>query len=139
MTYGQQPPGAPGGYGAPPGAPGGYGPPPGGFRPPGPAGQLPGYGPPGGNSPPAADVVAIVSLVLGIVSIPMHFCCYLGWPIGIASIICAIIAIVRINGSQGRLTGKGFAFGGIGTSLLGFVIIIGIFVLYGAAMLAFSV
>lgn len=145
MSYGQPPgygpPGAPpGGYGAPPGGyggapPGGYGPPP-GFSPPGGA-----YGPPGtaGGGGPKPDPVGIVSLVLGIISIPLWFCCYLGVPVGIAGIVCGVIAVVRINGSQGKLTGKGFAFGGIAASVVGFLIFLAIFVLYGAAMMFSSI
>lgn len=132
MSYGYQPPPA-----------GGYGPPPGGFGPPG-GGHAPGYGPPPaygppggapGGAPPGPDVVAIVALVLGILSIPMHFCCYLGWPLGFIAIICAIISLVRISGSNGKLTGKGLAIGGIVAAILGFLMMLGIFLLYGAAVI----
>ena len=96
--------------------------------------------PPGMGTPgPAADPVAIVSLVLGIASIPLHFCCYLGWPVGIGAIVCGIIALSRISGSQGQKTGKGMAIGGIVATVFGFVMIIGIFILYGAAIAIASV
>ena len=140
------PPGGPGGYG-PPGGPGGYGPPgPGGFGPP-PAGfggfqPPPGYGSPAPGVPPAGgpghgaqtDTMAIVSLVLGLLSIPLHFCCYLGWPAGIVSIILGVIAVVRINGEPARYSGKGLAYGGIASSAIGFLIIVLLVVAYGAAI-----
>ena len=92
----------------------------------------PGYSPGGGGQ---TDSVAIVSLVLGILSWPLHFCCYLGWPAGIASIVCGIVAISRIKASQDRIGGRGLAIGGIASSILGFLMIVGIFVLYGAAIM----
>ncbi len=135
MSYGPPPGygppggGQPPGYGAPPGPPG-YGPPPG---PPGPGG----YGPPPPTGP-TMDPVAIVSLVVGILSIPLHFCCYLGWPVGFVAIVCGVVSLVRINGAKDRLTGKGLAIGGIVVSLLGFLMMVGIFVLYGAALMVSS-
>lgn len=131
--------GPPGGYGQPPG--GGYGGPPGGFG--GPPGYVPpaGYGAPAPGVPPpmygggGTDTLAVVSLVLGILSIPLHFCCYLGWPVGIAAIICGIISIVRIGKEPHRYSGKGLAWGGVISAGLGFLLIILVFVLYGAAIM----
>jgi hypothetical protein len=143
-----QPP--PGGYGPPPGSP-----PPGG-QPPGypsggmPFGQQPGYVPPPGYGSPApgvapqyggmggggpkTELMAIISLVAGIVSIPAHYCCYMGVPIGIASIILAILSIMKINKEPQSWTGKGLAFGGIAATVLGFLIIAAILIVYGAAL-----
>jgi len=81
------------------------------------------------------DPLAIVSLILGIVSLPLHFCCYLGWPVGIAAIVCGIVSLVRIGGEPNRHSGKGLAWGGIISAGVGFLMIIVIFVLYGAAIM----
>ena len=152
MSFGQQPPGGfygppggappgggpPGGFGGPPaGPPGGYGGPPGGYVPP------PGYGSPAPGVPPpnfaagggATDPLATTSLVLGIISLPLHFCCYLGWPVGIAAIVCGIIAVARSGKEPQRYSGKGLAWGGMISAGLGFLMIILVFVLYGAAIM----
>lgn len=94
------PPGAPPGYGGPP--PGGYGPPPGGF---GGAPQFgpPGFGPGGFAPPPAApggpnEPLAIISLVLGLVSLPGGCCCsLLILPIAIGGGVTGIIALQKAN------------------------------------------
>jgi len=79
--------------------------------------------------------MATVSLVLGILSIPGHFCCYLGWPLGVVSIILGILAYTKINKEPQRWSGKGLALGGIISSAVGFLIIILLIVVYGAAIL----
>ena len=113
----------------------GFGAPQGGFQPP------PGYGSPAPGVPPVGgpgqgqtDTMAIVSLILGILSIPGHFCCYLGWPLGIVSIILGIISYSKINKDPHRWSGKGLALGGIICSAVGFLIIVGLLVVYGAAI-----
>lgn len=139
--------GPPGGYGGPPqgggyGGPpqgGGYGVPPGYVPPPGYGSPAPGVPPQGGPSASGAtDPLAIVSLILGILSLPLHFCCYLGWPAGIAAIICGIIALVRGGKEPARYSGKGLAWGGIIAAGLGFLMIIAVFILYGAAIMLSS-
>lgn len=139
--FGGPPAGPPGGYGGPPGGyggpPGGFGAPPGGYVPP------PGYGSPAPGVPPpnfaagggATDPLATTSLVLGIISLPLHFCCYLGWPVGIAAIVCGIIAVARSGKEPQRYSGKGLAWGGMISAGLGFLMIILVFVLYGAAIM----
>lgn len=146
----------PGGFGSPPGYPpaGGQPPgyPPGGGLPPGgmPFGQQPGYVPPPGYGAPApgvapqyggmggggqkTEIMAIISLVAGIVSIPAHYCCYLGIPIGIAAIILGILSIMKINKDPQSWGGKGLAIGGIVAAIVGFAIIAVIIILYGAAL-----
>jgi hypothetical protein len=104
----------------------------------------PGYGSPAPGVPPpmtaggATDPLAITSLVLGIISLPLHFCCYLGWPVGIAAIVCGIISVVRIGKEPNRYAGKGLAWGGMIAAGLGFLMIILVFVLYGAAIMLSS-
>jgi len=93
--------------------------------------------PPSGEAG-SADSLAITSLVLGIASIPLHWCCYLGWPVGIGSIVCGALALGRISREPGRRSGKAFAWTGIAASVVGFVLIVAFFVIYGAAMLYFG-
>ena len=81
-----------------------------------------------------SEGMAVASLVTGILSIPGHFCCYLGWPLGAVSIILGILAILKINKEPGRWSGKGLAIGGIVASATGFLIFVLFIVLYGAAM-----
>jgi hypothetical protein len=82
--------------------------------------------------------MAIISLVAGLVSIPAHYCCYLGIPIGLAAIILGIIAIVKINKEPHRWTGKGLAIGGIAAAVVGYLLIVAIFIVYGAALFMMS-
>lgn len=114
-----QPPGGPPGYGQQPmyssGVPGG-----------------PSYHQQGGGS---TDPIAIVSLVLGLVSLPMHFCCYLGWPLGIGAIVCGAIAISRIGDPPNYYTGKGLAIGGMIAAGFGFIMMIVALIFFGAAMM----
>jgi hypothetical protein len=145
--YGGPPAGGGGGQWGPPPGGGGYGPPPGGgggggwAQPPG-YSQQPMYtsGVPGGPSynqqgGGATDPVAIVSLVLGVVSLPMHFCCYLGWPLGIGAIVCGIIAMSRSGDPPYYYGGKGFAIGGMIAAAVGFLMIILVLVFWGAAFM----
>jgi hypothetical protein len=152
--YGGPPPGG-GGYGGPPGGPppGGYGGPPGGYGgPPGgyggpPGGQPPGgygappgggFGPPGGfggpmpGGPlgaPRMHPLAIISLVTGILSIPLCCCALFGLPfiMGIASIVCGIIAMSKIKAQPQVFTGSGLAIAGIVLGGLGLLLGMGSF------------
>ncbi len=86
----------------------------------------------------ATDPFAVVSLILGILSLPLHFCCYLGWPVGIAAIVCGIVSMVRIGKPPQHYSGKGLAVGGIIAAALGFLMVIVLFILYGAAIMLSS-
>lgn len=150
MNY-QQPPG----HGPPPyGGPFGGGPPPvhgpygpggmpfgspgGGFRPPANYGSpAPGVPPPGPTGK-QTEIMGTLSLIFGLLSIPGHFCCYLGWPLGVASIVLGIISIVKINSAPERWTGKGLAIGGIVSSVVGFLVIVGLLIVYGVALFALT-
>lgn len=113
------------GYGPPPGPPG----PPGG-QPPGyggpPGARPPGYGPPGapgygGMSPPpppqqtpGTDPLAIVSLISGIMSLLLCWCCALFWVIlGPTALICGFISMSRIKKNPQQYSGHGLALGGV--------------------------
>ena len=63
--------------------------------------------------PAKTNNLAITSLVLGIVSIPLTFCYYVGIPIGIAALVTGLIARRQIKDSGGTQTGNGMAVAGI--------------------------
>src|SRR5579862_7388309 len=75
------------------------------------------YGPPAKNSG-----MAIASMVLGIVAIPLT-CLWIGLPIGIVALVLGIIALVGINKDPLRRGGKGFAITGIVTGCCSFLIL----------------
>jgi hypothetical protein len=79
--------------------------------------------------------MAVASLITGLLSLPGHFCCYLGWPLGAVSIILGILAILKINKEPSRWSGKGMAIGGIISSSIGFLMILVVIVIYGAAII----
>ncbi len=110
-NFGGPPPPPPGGYGGPPQPPGGYG-----------YGAPPVFGPPtfGDGGYPTqgpggpTDQLATISLVSGIVSIVMSCCCFfLALPASIAAIVCGVVALGKINKSEGTIGGRGLAIAGI--------------------------
>jgi hypothetical protein len=99
---GGYPPPQPYGTGQPPpyGAPG-YGTP--GY------GAAPGYGYPGGAAP--QNTQGLVSMILGIASIPLLCCFWLGLPLGIAA---AILGFLGLNKAKaGLATNRGQALAGL--------------------------
>ena len=91
------PPGGGGGYGAPP-PPGGYG---GG-------GQQPGFG-----QPQQTSVLAIISLVTGIIAIICCICYGAGGLFGIAALVTGFLGRKEINESGGQKKGQGLALAGM--------------------------
>ncbi len=131
MSYGSPPPPE---YGAPdPGQQPPYGQPYGQQYPAyGEGGQPPGYGgygAPGGYQSPQTSVMAIISLIAGILSIVLACCC---WPlslVGIAGIVLGILAKKEIAGSNGLKTGDGLALAGLITGIVGILLGVAGFVL----------
>ncbi len=86
--------------------------------------------------PPAYPVqpqqsLAVASLVLGIVSITVGWCCSFGILTGPVALVLGIVALVQIKNDPAKYGGKGFAIGGIVTGGLYFVILALIILLYG--------
>jgi len=79
--------------------------------------------------------LAIASLVLGLVSITLGFCCYFGVLTGPVALALGIYSLVMIKKEPNKYGGKGFAIGGIITGSLYFVGLALIIVLYGMAAL----
>jgi hypothetical protein len=78
----------------------------------------PGFGPGGFGPPPAGgaptETLAVVSLVLGLVSLPGGCCCsFFIAPIAIGGGVTGILALNKINASGGALAGKPLAIAGI--------------------------
>lgn len=66
---------------------------------------------------------------------PMHFCCYLGWPLGIGAIVCGVIAISRTGDPPNYYGGRALAIGGLAAAAFGFLMIIFILLFWGAAVM----
>jgi hypothetical protein len=130
---GYGPPGGPPPGGAPPGgSPPGFGGPPGGYGPPGfggppppyapgfggPAFGPPGFGPPGLGAP-KVHPLAIASLVMGILSIPLCCCSFFGVWAPIGAIVCGVLAMNKIKEAPHMFTGNGLCIAGIVTGGVG--------------------
>mgnify|MGYP006286930151 CR=1 FL=1 len=68
-------------------------------------------------SVPKNNGMAIASMVLGIVSIPLICCCYIGVATGILAVIFGFLSGNKIKESNGAEKGEGMALAGI---ILGF-------------------
>jgi hypothetical protein len=91
--------------------------------------------------PPAYPVapqqsLAIASLVMGIISLTIGLCCYLGMLTGPVAIILGIVALVQIKNEPTKYSGKGMAIGGIITGVFYFVVLALFILLYGMAFLS---
>jgi hypothetical protein len=69
---------------------------------------------------PKTNTLAIISLICGILSLPLLFCCY-GMPFNLIGLVTGIIALSQTKGDPEGQTGRGLAIGGIATSLLSLV------------------
>ncbi len=83
------------------------------------------------KSPDKTSGLAIASMVLGIISIPLLFIYLIGLVFSIASIVLGIVAITKIN--KNKQKGKGMAIAGIVTG--GFTILLFILLLLLSVML----
>lgn len=132
------PPIPPGGSGfGPPGSPTGPRGPVGWSSPPGPIGGYglglpPGvsvqaaYAPTGGGTEP----MGIVSLVLGVVSIPAYFCCSVfALVFNIAGLVLGFVSYSRVSSQPERYSGKGIAIAAL--------VVNGIFLLLNIALIVF--
>jgi hypothetical protein len=93
---------------------------------PAPGYQVPGYGPPPGTG--SANALGIVSLCLGILSIPMGCCSFFGLILPIPAIICGILGMRKAD--QGLANNKGLAIGGLVTGIVGLLISLTVIGLY---------
>lgn len=68
--------------------------------------------------------LALTSMILGIVAIPLYFCLYAGVPVGIAAVIIGAIGLKQIKESAGVQGGKGMAIAGIVTGAIAAALIL---------------
>lgn len=80
------------------------------------------------------QTLAIVSLCLGIASITVGWCCYIGLLLSPAALITGFIALSQIKKDPQQYTGRGLAIGGIVTGLVYVGALILIVLIYGAAI-----
>lgn len=80
--------------------------------------------------------MAVASLVLGLVSITVGWCCSFGLLTAPVAVALGIVALVQIKNNPTRNAGKGMAIGGIVTGGLYFVGILLFVLIYGLAFLA---
>jgi hypothetical protein len=87
--------------------------------------QVPGYGAP---NPTSANALGIVSLVLGILSIPLGCCSFFGLIMPIPAIVCGVLGIRKA--SQGQANNKGLAIAGLICGIVGLIISLTFITLY---------
>lgn len=80
------------------------------------------------------QTLAIVSLCLGISSITIGWCCYIGVLLAPAAMITGWISMSQIKSDPEKNGGRGMAIAGIATGAVYIVIMALIVVLYGAAI-----
>lgn len=97
--------------------------------------QQQGFAPYGVQMSPS-QTLAVVSLGLGIGSVTIGWCCYLGVLLAPAAMITGFIALSQIKNDPDRYTGRGFAIGGIATGAVYFALFIVFIIIWGAISLA---
>ena len=71
---------------------------------------------------PSRNLLSLLSLIIGIVSLPLGFCFYIGVIAGIAAVILGIVGLVQIGQSGGVQPGRGLAIGGIVTGAISVIL-----------------
>jgi hypothetical protein len=92
--------------------------------------------------PPAgitSKSLATVSLVFGLLSITLGWCCSTGLLLGPAALVTGLIALSQIKKDPHRFGGKGMAIAGIATGGLFLAAYILFIILYGIAMAGLGV
>jgi hypothetical protein len=79
--------------------------------------------PPAGPAGPVQNQKALAALILGLISIPLMFCC-IGLGTGIVSLILGILGRKEIQSSGGTQTGDGMALAGIIIGIIAIVVTI---------------
>lgn len=80
------------------------------------------------------QTLPIVSLCLGVASISVGWCCYLGVLLGPAAIVTGVIGMVQNKNNPDMYGGRGLALAGIITGALYFVGLVFLILIYGAAI-----
>ena len=80
------------------------------------------------------QTLAIVSLCLGVGSVTIGWCCYIGVLLSPAALITGFIALSQIKKDPKTYGGRGLAIGGVVTGLVYIAVVVLIVILYGAAI-----
>jgi len=102
-----------------------------------PQSMQPGWNPP---PPPAYGAqpqkgLAVLSMVLGLVSITVGWCCYFGVATSPVAIVLGIISLYQIKKDPAKHGGKGMAIAGIIAGSLYFVVVALIILIWGVSVL----
>lgn len=81
--------------------------------------QIPGFRPMSAQ-PRRVNSYAIAGLVLGLISLPLAFCCA-GVPFNLLGIVFSAIALTQIKDQPEVYSGRGIAIGGIVSAILGLI------------------
>jgi hypothetical protein len=115
---------------------------PGAYKPPQPQVMPPQSIQPGWSPPPPPAYgsqpqksLALLSMILGIVSITIGWCCYFGVLTGPVAIGLGIFSLFQIKKDPSKFGGKGMAIAGIITGALYFVAIAFIMMIWGVSVL----
>jgi uncharacterized protein DUF4190 len=92
--------------------------------------------PPPFSKPKQQQGLAITSLVLGIVSVTLGFCCYFGVLTSPVAIGLGIFALIQIKNDPAKYGGKPLAIGGIVAGGLYFLFLALIILIYGLSFLS---
>ncbi len=84
---------------------------------------------------PASSTLAVVSLILGISSLTVGWCCSLALVLAPAALITGIIAKSRADKQPDLYTGRGMAIGGIIMGAVSLALYILFIIIYGIAMI----
>lgn len=81
--------------------------------------------PPGFQSisaePRRINAFGITGLILGVISLPLSFCCA-GLPFNVLGIVFSAIALAQMNNRPTEFSGKGIALGGLICSIVGLIL-----------------
>src|SRR5215813_5508218 len=92
--------------------------------------------PPGPVAMGPSQGLAVASLVLGLVSMTIGWCCYFGVLTGPIAVGLGIFSLVQIKNQPSQYTGKPLAIVGIVTGGLYFVLLFFVILIYGLGVLA---
>lgn len=85
------------------------------------------------------QLLPILSLVFGLCSVTVGWCCYSGMLFGPAAIIMGIIGLVQNKNNPELYGGRGLAIAGIATGIAYFVFLAIFVLIYGLALLGGSI
>ena len=84
---------------------------------------------------PASQTLGIVSLCLGLGSMTVGWCCYIGILLGPAAMITGFIALSQNKSDPARFGGRGLAIAGIATGAAYIVLLVIFWLIYGLVLI----